>query len=194
MRVHPSALLLGVSLLVLARVPVTAQSLADLARQEEERRRSVKTESKVYTNKDLPSVPSDATPATSPLTPAAQAGEPPKTTETGKTSDLDQGEPPTAGEAQKRDEAYWSGRMKDLRTALERDETYLAALQSRINALTTDFVNRDDPAQRALIAADRDRAITEFERLRKQIEVHRKTITDLQDEARRASVPPGWLR
>ena len=43
---------------------------------------------------------------------------------------------------------YWRKRLADLQTALDRDQTYLDAVQSRVNALTTDFVNRDDPAQR----------------------------------------------
>ena len=84
--------------------------------------------------------------------------------------------------------------MKELEAALERDQTYADALQSRINALTTDFVNRDDPAQRAVIAADRQKAVVELERLKTQIEDGRAAIADFQEEARRAGVPPGWLR
>jgi hypothetical protein len=84
--------------------------------------------------------------------------------------------------------------MKELQAALQRDQTYADALQSRINALTTDFVNRDDPAQRAVIAADRQKAIVELERLKTQIEDDRAAVAALQEEARRAGVPPGWLR
>jgi hypothetical protein len=84
--------------------------------------------------------------------------------------------------------------MKELQAALERNQTYADALQSRINALTTDFVNRDDPAQRAVIAADRQKAVVELERLKTQIEDDRAAIATFQEEARRAGVPPGWLR
>jgi hypothetical protein len=45
-----------------------------------------------------------------------------------------------------------------------------------------------------VIGVDRDRAVAEFERLKSQIEADRKAITALELEARRASVPPGWLR
>ena len=38
----------------------------------------------------------------------------------------------------------------------------LEALQSRVNALSTDFVNRDDPFQRAKIAEDRQKALSEM--------------------------------
>jgi hypothetical protein len=84
--------------------------------------------------------------------------------------------------------------MTALHEALERNRTLADALQSRINALSTDFVNRDDPIQRATIVADRDRALAELERLRKQLIVDEEAIAELQREARRANVPPGWLR
>ncbi|MGE3520953.1 MAG: hypothetical protein AB7J63_18585 [Vicinamibacterales bacterium] len=93
-----------------------------------------------------------------------------------------------------KDQEYWSKRQAALHEQLERDETYAAALQSRIDALTMDFVNRDDPAQRDRIALDRQRAVTELDRLRKAIEQERRAIEDFEEEARRSGVPPGWLR
>jgi hypothetical protein len=100
---------------------------------------------------------------------------------------------PAASDAAK-DEKYWRGRMVTARGNLQRQELFLDALQSRVNALTTDFVNRDDPAQRAQIAADRQKALAEMESVRKDIEVAKKQIADLEEEARKAGVPPGWLR
>ena len=84
--------------------------------------------------------------------------------------------------------------MKELRTQVERDQTYVEALQTRVNSLSADFVNRDDPAQRAIIGRDRQRAVDEIDRLKKAIEDGRKAIVGLEEEARRAGVPPGWLR
>jgi hypothetical protein len=84
--------------------------------------------------------------------------------------------------------------MKQLVTQLDRDKTYADAMQSRVNALTTDFVNRDDPAQRSVIEADRQKALAELDRLKNSIADTQKAITQLEEEARRANVPPGWLR
>jgi hypothetical protein len=67
-------------------------------------------------------------------------------------------------------------------------------MQTRINALATDFASRDDPAQRSLIAADRQRSLAELDRLKLEIQQHTKAIADTQEEARRAGVPPGWVR
>ena len=68
------------------------------------------------------------------------------------------------------------------------------AMQSHINALQNDVVNRDDPAQQALLRQRLATALTELERLKDQIATDRKTILDIQDEARRLGVPAGWVR
>ena len=68
------------------------------------------------------------------------------------------------------------------------------SLQTRINSLTTDFVNRDDPAQRAKIETDRQTALAELEKVKKEITDTTREIAAIEDEARRAGVPPGWLR
>ena len=47
---------------------------------------------------------------------------------------------------------------------------------------------------RQAIATERQKTIDELNRLKKEIEDDKKAIADLQEEARRAGVPPGWLR
>lgn len=166
-------------------VMVRAQSLADVARQEEERRKTVKPISKVLTNKDLGTVPPPVVTALPP--------DPAKMPEAVKTEKPSDAAPPQDKGAV-RDQAYWSARMKDLRTQLDRDQIFAEAIQTRINSLTADFVNRDDPAQQATIGQNRQRALAELERLTKAIADGKKAIADLEEEARKAAVPPGWLR
>ena len=184
MRLHILALLM-IAAIGLGRAPVAGQTLADVAKKEEERRKTAKPADKTYTNKDLGTLP-PGTPSPAPAKPAASTDATAK--ETGKPAEQEKEKEPV------KDQAYWAGRMKELHTQLERDQTYVDALQTRINALTTDFVNRDDPAQRAVIANDRQKALAELDRLKKQIEDSKKAIADLEEEARRAGVPPGWLR
>jgi len=139
----------------------------------------------VYTNKSLESVP----PSTMPPA-AAEAPKPADADKAKDEKDKDKDKPAEPAKDQK----YWNTRITDLRTQLDRDQTFADALQSRINALTTDFVNRDDPAQRAVIERDRQKADSELERLKTQIDTDKKATSDLEEEARRAGVPPGWLR
>lgn len=164
-------------------------SLAEVARQEHERRKTIQKPAKVITNADLRNVP-PVIPPPAPAGPLADGAKP--AAEPGKSETA---APPGDKPAeQPKDQAYWSGRFKGLQTQLERDQTFAVALQSRINALTTQYVNQADPVQQAAVATDRQNAVNELNRLTKQIEDGKKAVSDLQEEARRAGVPPGWLR
>ena len=184
-----------------------AQSLAELAKKEEDRRKEVKQPAKTYTNKDLPNLP-PATASVSELgpVPAPESSDAAKPTDAAKAPDAakatDAAKAPGAvkdtgqdkSKEPVKDQAYWAERMKTLTTQLDRDETFADALQNKINSLTADFTARDDPAQRAVIERNRIKALDELERLKKAIDDDKKAIADLEEEARRAGVPPGWLR
>jgi hypothetical protein len=159
--------------------PLYGQSLADVAKREEERRKSVKDTGKVYTNNDLRPVPQPEPPP-----PAAASSDT-------KEPNAEAAKEPRS---ETKDQAYWFSRISGLREQLDRDQLHAEAVQSRINGLTADFAARDDPAQRAQIGLAREKAIAELERLKIAIEEGTQAIEDLDEEARRASVPPGWLR
>jgi hypothetical protein len=196
MRASTIARLILAPVLLLAAVAVQAQTLGDVARKEEERRKTVKAPAKVYTNDNLRNVDP---PAPSPVVPSSLAGQaagsaaPPAAP---APSDAAAQAAPGAGtpEAGVRDEKYWRGRIDAARAALTRSETFVEALQSRVNALSADFVNRDDPAQRNVIAADRQKALAELDRVKQEIAQHQKAIAAAQEEGRRAGAPAGWLR
>ena len=182
---------------LLTAMTAQAQSLADVAKKEEERRKASPEATKVYTNKDLNAAPAPSTPP--PSTPAGG------TKDTKDTKDTrDPKDPKAADEKAKdangkepvkdKDKAYWSGRLKTLQDQLDQNQILVDAIQTRINALSTDFVNRDDPAQRSVIERDRQKALSELARLKKAVVDGKKAIADLEEEARRAGVPPGWLR
>ncbi|MEZ5292131.1 MAG: hypothetical protein R2745_13680 [Vicinamibacterales bacterium] len=166
-------------------VAAPAQSLADVARKESARRKE-QPAGKVYTNDSLrrdftPSAPESATPPDGAPSDAAASPVP--------APDADQ-----ASEGPKKDEAYWRDRIGGAREQLARSESFAAALESQINGLMAEFTNRDDPAQRAVIEGNRKKAIAEHERVQREIEAQRKAIAAIQDEARKAGVPAGWLR
>jgi hypothetical protein len=200
MRLHSLIAVLPVLLVSGAFSPVRAQaqpSLADIARKEADRRKEVQNPAKTYTNKDLGNPPTGSPAPASKEDAGKTAAAPgagdkdaarPADQDKGKGNDKDKAAEPV------KDQAYWAGRKKQFTTQLDRDQTYADALQSRINALTTDFTARDDPAQRAGIERDRQKAINELNRLKKAIVDDKKALADLEEEARRAGVPPGWLR
>ena len=192
----PYARSIAVTLVLLSGAAASAQSLADVARQEEERRKAVAKAGKVYTNDHLPPAPpvSAPRPASGAVAPAKPA-EPEAAAGTELAGDVAKpADQATGGGAAPTTEDAWRKRVAAEREALARSEILADALQSRINALTTDFENRGDPAQRSVIFADRQKALAELDRVRKEIEEHRKAITTIQEEARRAGVPAGWTR
>jgi hypothetical protein len=180
-----------IALLLAAAATSSAQSLADVARQEEARRKALTSRGKVYTAETLRTDQSAPAPAPAaappPAVPASGAG---------PAEGASGGSPPAppATDAAKKDEAYWRDRSKGAREALDRSRTFADALQSRINGLTADFTARDDPFQRNQVAADRQKAMSELERVQKEITEQTKAIADIQEEARRAGVPAGWVR
>ncbi len=163
-----------------------SKPLADVAKDEEARRKEVKKPAKVFTNGSLrPDISKGAAPPPSATAPIGAANASP-----GNTTPA----APAADAAPAKDQAYWATRVKTARDLLARTQIFADSLQSRINALTTDFVNRDDPAQRAKIEGDRKAALAELERVKKELDEQAKAITAIEEEARRAGVPSGWLR
>jgi len=180
----------------------SAQSLAGLAEKEEARRKTVKKAARVYTNKDVkPSAPSSppagGTGASAESAASQQEGAPGGDAAEQKPAAEgapEEGAQKSEEELRADDEARWRERMREARAALERSQVFEQALQSRINALWADFTARDDPAQRAAIDAERKKSIAELNRVKADIVAQTKAIADIEEEARRAGVPPGWLR
>jgi hypothetical protein len=169
--------------------PLSAQGLADLAKKAEDAKKAAekrKATGRKFTNEDAGNVPA--------ATALSQPGSGNSTAKpaSGGAAASDTAAPAGGGDA--KDQAYYSQKAKDLHGALDRDTVLMSAVQTQINSLTADFVNRDDPAQRGAIQQDRNRALEELSRLQKQIDADRKAISDFEDEARRSNVPPGWLR
>jgi hypothetical protein len=171
----------------------SGQTLGEVAKKESERRKAQPQTGKVYTNKDLPASaqkpatanPSTETPAQTPTDPVAAATE--QKAEDGKApGDRPQGD--------QKDQAYWKNRMATAREELRRSEMFAEALQTRVNTLNKDFSSRDNPAQRSAIGADRTEALNELTRVKQDVERGKKQIADIEEEARKAGVPPGWVR
>ena len=164
---------------------VSAQSLADVAKAEEARRKTIKPGAKVYTNEDLGRTPSTSAaptqPAAAPGT-AAKPGAP--AAKPGEEKPVD----PT------KTQAHWKERATTIQQSLSRNKLLLDALQSQVNSLNAEFVTMDDPGQRELLQARLQRATGELQRVQQDIEKQTKAASDLQDEARKAGVPAGWVR
>ena len=173
--------LAGVSLFSAA---ARAQSLADVARKEAERRKAITTPARVYTDSDVRRFPTPTPPEPPPPDPAkpaetaGAAAAPAKPVE----PSVDLGE------------QYWRKLMGDARAALGRSRSYLEALEDRVKTATSDFYAREDPAGRSLLAAQRSRALDDVKRLKQDMAEQEKAVAKIEADARKANVPPGWVR
>jgi hypothetical protein len=166
-----------------AALAAQTPTLADLAKKEQTRRQGLKVPTKVYTKDDLPPT-AIVPPALPAATPAAAAPAPAAAGEEKK---------PDAPKEEKGEE-WWRQTMAHVREELRRNEMFAEALQSRMNAMAVDVANRDDPGQRQKLSEERQKAVQEFGRVQADVVQLKKQIVDLEEEARQAGVPPGWIR
>lgn len=166
----------------------TAQSLADIARKEEERRKAITAPVKVYTNDDLRRYPRTTPPETDkPPTPTSPAPAEPAAAPPAQPA------PPAAPTVDK-GEASWRGLITEARTRLERSQGYYDALQARVADLTTEFYAREDSAQRAAVWSQRSKILDDMDHLKQDMAEQEKAIAKIEEDARKANVPPGWIR
>jgi hypothetical protein len=196
-----AAILAGSAPAVQAQTP----TLGEVAKKEADRRKAQPPAGKVYTNKDLPASaqknpgdPASGPQTSAPVDPvtAATAEKPAGQKPEGEVKPEGEGKPAGEGkpEGEIKDEAWWKNRIMSTREELRRNEMFAEALQTRINALSRDYVGRDNPAQRRQIGQDRAEALSELSRVKQDVERGKKQIADIEEEARKAGVPPGWLR
>ena len=161
---------------------LSAQSLADVAKAEEARRKSIKPGAKVYTNEDLggtlpaSAAPADAASAPNAAKPADAKPEEQKAVDPTKT------------------EKYWKDRASAIQETLSRLKLLQDALQTQVSGLNAEYLSMDDPGHRGLLETRMHRATLELQRVQQDIEKQTKAAADLQEEARKSGIPAGWVR
>ena len=171
-------------------------SLAELARQEMARRDAIPEEARarVYTNADLresggltvAAAPRSAAERADPE--AGNAGPEAEDTSGGDTAEA------AANADAPRDEAYWRSRIAEADASRARAALMADALQNRADGLWAQFTAIDDPARQRAVERQRNDALEALETARVELEAAERTIAQIREEARRAGVPPGWLR
>lgn len=175
----------------------TTPTLSDLAKRAQEKKAGAPA-TKTFTNDDLKTVNVPPSDETSKAGDAKDKDAKDKDSKDAKPADAKSGDAAKADDAKKDDptktEKYWRDKMNAAREDVRRNQAFASALQSRINGLSADFSARDDPYQRAQIADERQKALAELDRVNKAIEDGNKNIASIEEEARKAMVPAGWIR
>jgi len=99
---------------------------------------------------------------------------------------------PTTGTPLK-DALYWKTRMRTLTTQLQNDTTFKSAAIARLATLTAEQEIPRTAVERAHAKTDLTAATADASRLTAAVVTDARAIKDLELEAHRAGVPPGWL-
>lgn len=93
-------------------------------------------------------------------------------------------------------EQQWRARAEELRSAVSLAESNAEGLQQRLNGLRNDTgMDRvSDPFRLQNIQAEIEQVTADLEGAKAQIEAARGAVEDFEEGARRANVPPGWIR
>jgi hypothetical protein len=98
-----------------------------------------------------------------------------------------------------KDEAYWKGRMRDLQAKLDNDVTVGNEMLKRLGIYNDTLSNSAHVIDEGVYMGRTTQSQTfdtndELSRAIATVKNDKRVIGDLEEEARHAAVPPGWLR
>ncbi len=169
---------------------IYAQSLAEIAKKEKERREKIKTPGKVITNETIQdhlqgkgNVPGTLEQGSEEAT-SEESGEKTESKETGAGEITD---------LEGNTESYWRNRIRSAQQRITDLEKQVDNIQSKLNALQMSFYTIDDPNQRQLLNTEIDKAFEELAQAKADLENAKQELEDTREEGRRKGALPGWI-
>ncbi len=191
-----------------------AQNLSELAAKEKQRRNAVAagaTPARSFTNDDLEKSGPQASPTPSPtgagptlrpgVKPPARPRRPSRDEGAPDSEDEENAEAPPPAEGQPGAEAAWRQRAKSAQDAISAAEQRVAAAERALGAARTGISQplpsdglRQTPPNALVKEASLQSAEAALATARASLDQARTAWADLEELARKASIPPGWLR
>jgi hypothetical protein len=165
---------------------VHAQSLADLAKKEKERRSKI-TKARVITVEEAAKYITEPNPSAARKNSAEKAGE--SETEV-KTERPDLDEPV---DFQGRPESYWRQTMAEARQKVQDLENEKNVLILKQNRLENEFHSEDNGFRREAIQREIQKTFYEQDLNKENLEKAKAALEDLEQEARKSGALPGWI-
>lgn len=183
--------LLPLALLMAFVSALHAQSLADLAKQEEERRKEVK-DTRVITDKDVAKF------KTTPQTQSTPETQPAGDTNTEKKDGADKPDADALKEDEPTDfegrpESFWRKTMAEAHQRVKDLTNEANAIVLRIADLQNKFYAMDDGFKREDVQRDIQKSYYEQDLNKQNMEKAKAALQDLENEARKSGALPGWL-
>lgn len=187
-----AAILFAVCLSLLVVTTVHAQSLADIANQEKQRRESIDGSPAKITNTNVDEYTGGSV---STSTPIEQPSEKPDSENSEETAE-------SAGEETKTDEpvdfsgrteSYWRETMTAARQKVENLEKQSTVLTLRLNDLENKFYNIDDGFDRDAVQKEMQKTYYEIDLNKENLAKAKEELADLEQDARKSGALPGWI-
>lgn len=179
--------------------PVYAQSLGEAAAREKAKRdKQGPSATRVITDQDLkasrpPPKPGQGTESGDAASRSGRGG---SGSEEGGTAHRSSGVREGESTSSQDDEKFWRQRAQNQRKAIAAAEKSIESSQDRMARLMADRepVALSDPNRLQTIENLKRETQQALERAQRDLAAAQKGLQDLEEEARRKSVPPGWLR
>jgi hypothetical protein len=168
-----------------------AQGLGEAAAREKQRREQEQKKrgaAKVVTMDDLSKTGSSDNPASG----TAQDQQRPERSTTEQSRTIKEGTDEVVDETPK--EAEWRQRAKDAKEELQQAEAQLRKLEEKASQLFGQIQASTDTNELLRLRAEQQGLTKQVEEAKAVLASCRKEMGDLADEARKAGVPPGWVR
>lgn len=195
-----------ISIMFLLAAPVAAlqaQSLAEAAQKEKERREGISQNPQEITNDQMGKFSGGAVSTNTVPLPASgevNASEPGSQEEAGETGVAskegkeDKGDSDEPTDFEGRTESYWRQTMTEARTKVKNLENEATALTLKMNDLENKFYNIDD-------GFDRDAVQKEIQKTYYEIDLNKENLAKAKDElealevdAQKSGALPGWIQ
>jgi len=169
-----------------------AQSLADLAKKEKERRAEIK-DNRVITKEEAEKYrTSDPEPA-APENPSGDAEASKTEGESAKAAQSNKADPDEPTDFEGRPESFWRKTMTEARQKVKDLKNEANALQVTVSDLQTKFYNMDDGFKRETIQRELQKTYYMQDLNKENLKKAEDALQDLEKEARKSGALPGWI-
>ena len=189
-----AVLLHTVFLIAFVSVSYAQQSLADLAKQEKERREEIKN-NRVITNEEAASYVKEANPSSA--LPEQQSGTVHPDKRGSEAANKPQTDNPEADEPvdfEGRPESFWRKTMAEARQKVKDLTNEANVIVLKIADQRNEFYRMDSGfKQRGDLQREIQKSYYEQDLNKENLEKAKLSLQDLENEARKSGAPPGWL-
>jgi hypothetical protein len=180
---------------LLPAIAADSQSLADLAKTEQERRAKIKAETKVITNDDSEKYKAGpVTTGTLPSEPPAEkTGAEKSGSEANASAKGTAASPDEPVDLQGRPESFWRQTMADARAQVKDLENQTNILVLKLNDLRNRFYSEDNGFKQQEIQTEIYKTLYEQDLVKDRLAKAKDQLDDLEKEARKSGALPGWI-